>query len=338
MFHKAATRLACATALLVSPWLTSVSYSQTITLQTALQRALAASPRLTAAERDVGIASGQRIQAGALINPEVSYEQDDSFGSGKYRGTRSPSPRCRSARSSNCSANATRASPTRRFSSDRSARMPVIARDFANLGELYVLDVVEILVLVADFVRVSVGVGLEDVRTELGQAPDKDVGGLQHLGGGCVADPFRMPGVAGPGEVAADDFGELSDVQHGQRVVRLPASANISTWPARMAEMIAAQGASPGPMDRAAVIRGAAPLGARLVKTCTERPRSPAASFSPIASRNCFRSGLTSATDILTGERFASSALMTVTRPLRASLRKMDGRTSNSAAKPSIDR
>lgn len=89
MFSKAAPRLAWAMALLVSPWLTVASHSQTLTLGTALHRALAASPRLTAAERDVGIATGQRIQAGALINPEVSYEQDNSFGSGIYRGTKS---------------------------------------------------------------------------------------------------------------------------------------------------------------------------------------------------------------------------------------------------------
>jgi cobalt-zinc-cadmium efflux system outer membrane protein len=89
MLFKSAARLACATALLVSPWLTAVSHSQTIALGTALQRALAASPRLTAAERDVGIATGQRIQAGALLNPELSYEQDNSFGSGIYRGTKS---------------------------------------------------------------------------------------------------------------------------------------------------------------------------------------------------------------------------------------------------------
>lgn len=87
--RSVATRSACALALLVSPWLSGVSYSQTLSLQTALQRALAANPRLTAAERDVGIASGQRIQAGALINPEVSYELDNSFGSRAYRGTRS---------------------------------------------------------------------------------------------------------------------------------------------------------------------------------------------------------------------------------------------------------
>ena len=88
MFPKYATRLACAAVLLVAlP--TGVAHSQTLTMGAALQRALAASPRLTAAERDVGIARGQRIQAGALINPDVSYEQDDSFGSGAYRGTRS---------------------------------------------------------------------------------------------------------------------------------------------------------------------------------------------------------------------------------------------------------
>jgi cobalt-zinc-cadmium efflux system outer membrane protein len=89
MFSKCVTRLACATALLVSPWLTAVSPAQTLNLGAALQRALANSPRLTAAERDVGIATGQRIQAGALLNPELSYEQDNSFGSGIYRGTRS---------------------------------------------------------------------------------------------------------------------------------------------------------------------------------------------------------------------------------------------------------
>jgi cobalt-zinc-cadmium efflux system outer membrane protein len=75
--------------LLIGPWLTAPSHSQTLTLKTALQRALAASPRLTAAERDVGIATGRRIQAGALINPELSYEQDNSFGSKGYRGTKS---------------------------------------------------------------------------------------------------------------------------------------------------------------------------------------------------------------------------------------------------------
>jgi outer membrane protein, heavy metal efflux system len=89
MFIRTAMRLACAATLLVGPWLAGPSYSQTLTMRDALARAVAASPRLTAAERDVGIATGQRIQAGTLLNPELSYEQDDSFGSGKYRGTKS---------------------------------------------------------------------------------------------------------------------------------------------------------------------------------------------------------------------------------------------------------
>lgn len=83
-----AARMACVLAVLAAPHMAGTSHAQTLTLKTALTRALAASPRLSAAERDIGVASGQRRQAGALINPELSYEQDNSFGSGIYRGTR----------------------------------------------------------------------------------------------------------------------------------------------------------------------------------------------------------------------------------------------------------
>ena len=80
-------RLACAWLLLSIP--VQAAERPAISLSQALQRALAASPRLTAAERDIGIATGQRIQAGALINPELSVELDNALGSGPYRGTRS---------------------------------------------------------------------------------------------------------------------------------------------------------------------------------------------------------------------------------------------------------
>jgi cobalt-zinc-cadmium efflux system outer membrane protein len=63
--------------------------SRTLTLTAAMQRALAANPRLTAAERDIGIARGRRIQAGAIPNPDLSFELDNAFGTGDYRGTRS---------------------------------------------------------------------------------------------------------------------------------------------------------------------------------------------------------------------------------------------------------
>lgn len=60
-----------------------------LTLAGALRQALNANPRLTAVDRDVGIATGRRLQAGALPNPEISAELDNAFGTGDYRGTRS---------------------------------------------------------------------------------------------------------------------------------------------------------------------------------------------------------------------------------------------------------
>ena len=58
-------------------------------LTRALQRALGANPRLTAAERDIGIAAGRRIQAGAIPNPEIYMEVDKAFGTGELRGFQS---------------------------------------------------------------------------------------------------------------------------------------------------------------------------------------------------------------------------------------------------------
>lgn len=84
---RMAARITCAAVALIASLLPAAG--QPLTLREALGRAIAASPRLTAADRDIGIASGQRLQAGALLNPEVSYEQDNSLGSGAYRGTRS---------------------------------------------------------------------------------------------------------------------------------------------------------------------------------------------------------------------------------------------------------
>jgi cobalt-zinc-cadmium efflux system outer membrane protein len=89
MFRKTVTHLACAAAFLVSPWLTGHAYSQTLTMRDALGRALAANPRLTAAERDVGIATGLKIQAGALPNPNLSFELDNALGSGPFKGLQS---------------------------------------------------------------------------------------------------------------------------------------------------------------------------------------------------------------------------------------------------------
>lgn len=86
---RIALRLTCALFLFTIPVQGAERSVRTISLPQVLQRALAANPRLTAAERDVGIAGGLRIQAGVLPNPDVSFELDNALGSGPYRGVRS---------------------------------------------------------------------------------------------------------------------------------------------------------------------------------------------------------------------------------------------------------
>ncbi len=66
-----------------------VQQGRALTLTAAVRRALAANPKLTAAERDIGIAAGKRMQAGAWSNPELSFEVDNALGSRAYRGFQS---------------------------------------------------------------------------------------------------------------------------------------------------------------------------------------------------------------------------------------------------------
>src|ERR1700724_4531922 len=84
-----ALRLMCALLVVTIAVEAAERAPRSISLAKALQRALAANPRLTAAERDIGIASGLKVQAGALPNPELSFELDNALGSGPYKGLRS---------------------------------------------------------------------------------------------------------------------------------------------------------------------------------------------------------------------------------------------------------
>jgi len=63
--------------------------SGSLSLSKAAQRAILANPRLAAADTEIAIAAGKRIQAGAIPNPELSTELDNAFGSRQYRGLRS---------------------------------------------------------------------------------------------------------------------------------------------------------------------------------------------------------------------------------------------------------
>jgi cobalt-zinc-cadmium efflux system outer membrane protein len=82
-------RLTCALLVVTIPVEAAERAPRSISLAQALEHALAANPRLTAAERDIGIATGLKVQAGALPNPDLSFELDNALGSGRYRGLRS---------------------------------------------------------------------------------------------------------------------------------------------------------------------------------------------------------------------------------------------------------
>jgi len=86
---RVAARIFCVLLACSGPALSAERAPRSISLAQALQRVLAANPRLTAAERDIGIASGLKVQAGALPNPELSFELDNAVGSGPYKGLRS---------------------------------------------------------------------------------------------------------------------------------------------------------------------------------------------------------------------------------------------------------
>src|SRR6202165_3847738 len=84
-----ALRLTCALLVVTIPVEAAERAPRSISLAQALQRTLAANPRLTAAERDIGIATGLKVQADALPNPDLSSELDTALGSGRFTGVRS---------------------------------------------------------------------------------------------------------------------------------------------------------------------------------------------------------------------------------------------------------
>lgn len=88
---RARLALCCAAAALAFS-LPSGAWAQStgvLTLSRAVQRAIAANPRLHAAGFDIRIATGREIQAGVRPNPELSFELDNALGSGQFQGLRS---------------------------------------------------------------------------------------------------------------------------------------------------------------------------------------------------------------------------------------------------------
>ena len=81
--------LGAAAAAAAVPMGVAAQPSGPFTLAKAVQRAIAANPRLASADTEIGIGAGKRLQAGAIPNPELSFELDNALGSGQYRDLRS---------------------------------------------------------------------------------------------------------------------------------------------------------------------------------------------------------------------------------------------------------
>lgn len=78
-----------AALVLTSSLARSAEPTRALTLSQALHRAASVNLKVAAAGHDVGIASGKHVQAGAIPNPELSFELDNAFGTGDYRGLQS---------------------------------------------------------------------------------------------------------------------------------------------------------------------------------------------------------------------------------------------------------
>ncbi|HEY4167125.1 MAG TPA: TolC family protein [Reyranella sp.] len=77
----------CATAVAwASPVAAQSNKAGSLTLPQALQRAASVSPRLTAADRTIGMSEGRRRQAGALPNPTLSFDVDNVAPGGSVPG------------------------------------------------------------------------------------------------------------------------------------------------------------------------------------------------------------------------------------------------------------
>ncbi len=87
-----ATTLLSASAFAAEPPATPVIAplsSNVVTLDMAVQKALANSPRLRASAAVMAASKGERSQAGAWVNPDISAEAENVGGKGPYRGLQS---------------------------------------------------------------------------------------------------------------------------------------------------------------------------------------------------------------------------------------------------------
>lgn len=90
--HSGRRRLrvaAIAVVLAATPGATFAQSGSPLRLSEALRQAASHNPRLASARLEIDMAHGRRVQAGAIPNPELSFELDNALGSGAYRDLKS---------------------------------------------------------------------------------------------------------------------------------------------------------------------------------------------------------------------------------------------------------
>lgn len=90
--HSGRRRLrvaAIAVVLAATPVATFAQSGSPLRLSEALRQAASHNPRLASARLEIDMAHGRRVQAGAIPNPELSFELDNALGSGAYRDLKS---------------------------------------------------------------------------------------------------------------------------------------------------------------------------------------------------------------------------------------------------------
>jgi len=86
MISRVIWTLCAAAAVCASPVAAQPQQLPALSLSQALQRTVATSPRLAAADRTIGMSEGRRIQANALPNPTLSFDADNVAPGGSVPG------------------------------------------------------------------------------------------------------------------------------------------------------------------------------------------------------------------------------------------------------------
>ena len=96
-FHRVLAHSSCVVAAVFWSTHSGAEPARPLTLSQALQRAVAANPRLAVAEREIGVATGRRIKRGRFPIPKPPWKSGTSAAAVRTAARGLPRQHCRSA-------------------------------------------------------------------------------------------------------------------------------------------------------------------------------------------------------------------------------------------------